>query len=351
MALAMLGTLLALQNAKAEGGPNAERIWNHENLLAWCVVPFDEKKRSPEHRAQMLQELGFKYFAYDWRGNDIPTFDAEIEALQRHGINLAAWWFPLEADDPMAKNILEIFKRHHVHPQLWVIHSLRNIPSTPEEWQKFLPKGVTMPSTDEEYRKLSDADKAAIQRTLKELSNRVNGLTETPAAQSQRVDEEAERIRALVKLATPYGSKVELYNHNGWFGMEENQLAVIARLKDLGITDVGMVYNFSHSRDELHDDSKDFPRLWAQMKDHVVVVNITGMRWEGKEVYPSQGDSELAMMRTIERSGWHGHVGLIAEKGGDAATTLKNNLKGLDWLATELDHPGSGGPKPFPPAE
>ena len=54
------------------------------------------------------------------------------------------------------------------------------------------------------------------------------------------------------------------------------------------------------------------------------------------------------MMRTIQDSGWHGYIGLIAEKGGDAEVTLANHMKGLDWLAAELKQPGSGGPVPFP---
>lgn len=202
---------------------------------------------------------------------------------------------------------------------------------------------------EQQFAKLSEKDKAfEIQKIQKEVFARLNGLTKTPEEQEQRVKQEAERISAVVKLAAPYGSKVELYNHNGWFGIEENQLAVIARLKELGITNVGMVYNFSHSRDELHDDSKAFPELWGKIKEHVVAVNITGMRFEGQEVYPSQGDSELAMMRTIQESGWIGPVGLIAEKGGDAEVTLKNYIIGLDWLSAELKQPGSGGAHPFP---
>jgi hypothetical protein len=124
-------------------------------------------------------------------------------------------------------------------------------------------------------------------------------------------------------------------------------LAIIARLKELGVTDVGMVYNFSHARDEQHDDSKNFRALWGKIKQHVVAVNITGMHWEGQEVYPSQGDSELEMMRTIQQSGWKGHIGLIAEKGGDAEVTLKNYIIGLNWLAAELKQSGSGGGPPF----
>jgi len=76
-------------------------------------------------------------------------------------------------------------------------------------------------------------------------------------------------------------------------------------------------------------------------------VNITGTCMDGISIYLSQGDRELEMMRTIQNSGWRGPIGLIAEKGGDAEVTLRNNLVGLDWLAAELKLAGSGGPRPF----
>ena len=153
-------------------------------------------------------------------------------------------------------------------------------------------------------------------------------LATTPREQEARVKREADRINALVKLAAPFGSKVELYNHNGWFGMMDNQIAIIERLKELGVTDVGIVYNFSHARDEFHDDTVNFPTLWKEIKPYVVAVNITGTCMDGTSIYLSQGDRELEMMRTIQDSGWRGPVGLLAEKGGDAEITLTNHLKG-----------------------
>src|SRR5690348_8617327 len=86
-------------------------LFSPRNLTAWCVVPFDAKKRSPEERAAMLQRLGFTRFAYDWRAEHVPTFDAEVEALQRHGIDLVAWWFPTDPKDPTAKTILDVIER------------------------------------------------------------------------------------------------------------------------------------------------------------------------------------------------------------------------------------------------
>ena len=103
-----------------------------------------------------------------------------------------------------------------------------------------------------------------------------------------------------------------------------------------------------HARDESHDDTKNFPAIWKQVQPYAVAANVTGLHWEDKYVHPSQGDSELATMRTIQEGGWNGSVGLVAEKGGDAEVTLQNYMRGLDWLAAELKQPGSGGPAPFP---
>jgi hypothetical protein len=349
--IASLLFLAGLSCARAEpesrvDSEAAGNLWAHDNLYAWCVVPFDAKKRDPDERARMLARLGFKSFAYDWREKDIPTFDAEIEALQTHHINLLAWWFPFDADDPNAKATLEVFKRHNVHPQLWVVQSNSKERQGPE---KFLPKGMALPKTQEEFDSLSETQKAAFTAAFRKAVSQFNeaGMTKTPQEQEQRVRKEADRINALVKLAGPYGSRIELYNHNGWFGMLANMLAIIGRLKELGVSDVGIVYNFSHARDDLHDDTRNFPSLWKKIKPYVAAVNITGTYSEGTLIYPGQGDRELEMMRTIQESGWRGPVGLIAEKGGDAEMTLRNYLVGLDWLSAELKHSGSGGRRPF----
>lgn len=77
----------------------AHRLFARENLVAWCIVPFDARKRGPDERAAMLEKLGFRWFAYDYRPEHIPTFDAEIEALKRHRVGLLAWWFPGELNE------------------------------------------------------------------------------------------------------------------------------------------------------------------------------------------------------------------------------------------------------------
>ncbi len=63
-----------------------------ENLIAWCVVPYDTMHRGPEERARMLMELGFTKFAWDWREQHLPVLPDEINALRNHKIELTAVW-------------------------------------------------------------------------------------------------------------------------------------------------------------------------------------------------------------------------------------------------------------------
>src|SRR5437868_5191377 len=90
--LLCLLTIVCIRTSAAQ--PGAYDLFAPTNLVAWCIVPFDAKKRGPEERAEMLERLGFKHFAYDYRAEHIPTFDAEIASLKRHKIELFAWWFP-----------------------------------------------------------------------------------------------------------------------------------------------------------------------------------------------------------------------------------------------------------------
>ena len=199
--------------ASPETSPPAPEIslFGRSNLVAWCIVPFDAKKRGPEPRAEMLERLGFSLFAYDYRAEHIPTFDAEMEALQRHHIRLVAWWFPTTLNDE-ARLILDVIKRHGLHPQLWVTGG--------------------------------------------------GGPAENAEAQQARVQSEAERIRTIAGAADEIGCTVALYNHGGWFGEVENQLAILERLRSQGVLNVGLVYNQHHG----HADIDRFAELMQKMK-------------------------------------------------------------------------------------
>lgn len=331
--LSVLVSVLLCAQPTAHADSKAESLWARSNLAAWLVTSptYDTRGRDPEARAAMLKNLGLRRYVYrSERGQDAATYDAELNALKRHGIELLAWRIDYSADDPTTQLILEAAARHRVHPQFWITGA----PS--------LGEGVSSaPRLPKDFEKLSPQERHQVSVQIWRQD-----LTRLP--QELRVKEEANRLYKLAKKAAPYGIKIGLYNHNGWFGMLDNQLEVIKRMHELGVADVGIVYNFSHARDELHDDTVNFPALWKKIQPYVIAVNITGMGSEKRFLYPSQGDSELEMMRVIQQSGWKGPVGVIGEQGGDAEVTLRNYLIGIDWIAAQLEEHGSGSGRPFP---
>ncbi|EDY22016.1 Pyrrolo-quinoline quinone [Chthoniobacter flavus Ellin428] len=289
-----LAVLLTLSlPALAESDPD---LFAKDNLMAWCIVPFDGMKRGPEARAEMLEKLGLKHFAYDYRAEQIPTWGDELDALKRHGISLDAWWFPNTLNDE-AKKALELFQRHHVHPQLWVT-------------------GGGAP-------------------------------TKSPEEQAQRVDTEAKRIRLIAEAAAQIGCKVGLYNHEQWFGEPENEIAIIEQLKKDGVNNVGLVYNFHHG----HSQLDRFPELLEKMKPYLLAINLDGMFRDGnkigRQIVPiGQGDLDLQLLRTIRDSGWQGPIGVLNHTGEDAEARLQDNLDGLAWLDGLLH--GQRTPQPVP---
>src|ERR1051326_4081917 len=86
-----VGVMLAaccMAHAQTAGSKGTSDLFARDNLVAWCIVPFDSKKRGPVERVEMLKRLGFRRYAYDWRAEHLPTFDTEVAELQKHKIEL-----------------------------------------------------------------------------------------------------------------------------------------------------------------------------------------------------------------------------------------------------------------------
>ena len=264
------------------------------NLVAWCIVPFDTVKRGPEERAVMLERLGITQLAYDWRAEHIPTFDDEVAALARHKIHLRAWWFPATLNSE-AEAILACIRRNHLHPELWVM----------------------------------GGDPAGTNTTAK-------------------VNAAAESLRAVVKAAADLGCKVGLYNHGGWFGEPENQLAIRARLAELGFNNVGLVYNFHHG----HDHLDRLPAIFPRLVPHLLAVNFNGMTRDGerlgRKIIPfGSGEYDTAILQLVRNSGYAGPVGILGHTMEDAEGKLKQDLAGLHKVEARLAA-GEAAPWPAP---
>jgi sugar phosphate isomerase/epimerase len=275
--------------ATAPASQPAADIFARGNLVAWCIVPYDGQHRNPQQRAEMLERIGLRKFAYDWRAQHLPGFDSELDELQKHKIELVGVWFP-DALNNDARFMLDCLAKHHVHTQLWVA-----------SWGS-------------------------------------DGL-----AQQARVDEVADRMRPIAKAAGQIGCTLGLYNHGGWFGEPENQLAIVDRLNHDGITNVGIVYNLHHG----YGDLDRFPQLFPKMLPHLLAVNLNGMSkippGIGEPVVPvGQGALDLALLKIIRDSGYAGPIGIINESNEDAEARLLDNIAGLDWLRPQLNRQPAG---------
>ena len=181
-------------------------IFAKQNLLAWCIVPFDAKKRGPAARVEMLVELGIGRVAYDWRGNHVPTWDEEMTLYKKHGIELVGFW-------GYNDNALALMKRHGIKTQFW----------------------VTMGASGKD--------------------------------QEARVASAGKHIEGIARKVAPAGCTVALYNHGGWGGEPENQIEVIELLKERGVHNVGICYNLHHGHHRMKDFpamlKKMKPYLWC----------------------------------------------------------------------------------------
>ncbi|MCI0705084.1 MAG: sugar phosphate isomerase/epimerase [Planctomycetia bacterium] len=279
--------MLALPTLARAGEP--KDIYAQENLVAWCIVPFDAKKRTPAERVEMLKSLGFKKYAYDWRPEHLPKFDEEVGLLKKANIELTAVWFPANLGDD-AKKLLAAIKKHEVKPQLWV--------------------------------------------TMGEVAGK---------DQAEKLDTAVKTIKPIAEEAAKLGCSVALYNHGGWFGDPVNQIAIIEALK---LKNVGIVYNLHHG----HDHFDRFAELLKRMKPHLLAVNLNGSvkggDKSGKKIMPlGTGELDVKLLSAIRDIGYDGPVGILGHTQDDAAERLADNLDGLKWLLPQLIGKEAG-PKP-----
>ncbi len=201
-------------------------LFRQENLMAWCIVPFDSFNRPPMERAKMLSELGITKFAYDYRAEHVPTFEEEILALKKYEIELTAWWFPGSLNDE-ARMTLALFEKHQVKPQLWVMGG-----------------GDVNMSVEDEKR---------------------------------FIESEVNRLRPIADAGNRIGCSLALYNHGGWFGQPENMVRLVMAIDR---PNVGIVYNLHHAHDQL-DRMDD---VLKTLKPYLLALNVNGMETKGDQI-------------------------------------------------------------------
>lgn len=289
--VAMLTTCSWLANAaedantKANEKPKAKASTNldRDKLVAWCIVPFDAKKRSPEERAEMIERLGMKRVAYDWRSNHVEEFEREILAYKKHGIEYFAFWSWHPAMEPL-------IKKHGIKPQIW---------------------------------KTNPTPKLKLDPRARYAASHI---------QKMRVEGAAKQLLPLVKQTKALGLKLGLYNHGGWGGEPANLVAVCEHLrKKHDGKHVGIIYNLHHG----HSHTKGFAEHLKQMQPYLLCLNLNGMNDKPQpKILPiGQGKHDARLLKIIEDSGYDGPVGILDHVNTeDAEVQLKRNLDGLAAL-------------------
>jgi hypothetical protein len=287
--LALAATLFAGATAPVTRAASDPRF-ARDNLVAWCIVPFDSVRRDPEARAAMVRGLGLTRVAYDWRAEHVPQFEQEILAYRKHGLEFFAFW-------GVHEEAFRLFAQHQLRPQIW----------------------MTAPSPG-------------------------GDLT-----QEERIAQAAARLLPVVERTRRAGLPLGLYNHGGWGGEPENLVAVCAHLRrhhDAG--HVGIVYNQHHG----HAHVDRFAAALAAMQPYLLCLNLNGLTRDGDQrglkIQPlGAGELDLPLLRIIAASGYRGPLGLIGHTQDDVELRLRDNLDGLDWLVPQLTG-ASAGPRPTP---
>lgn len=265
-------------------------LFDKSNLAAWCIVPFDAAKRTPEARAEMVAKMGIGKIAYDWRAENIPEFEREILAYQKHGIEFFAFWGQQE-------EAFQLFEKYKLSPQLWVMIKEPDVAQS-------VAQGVTQGVTQKE-----------------KVKNAVDGLL------------------PLLQRAKSLGSKVGIYNHGGWGGEPENMVAVCNDLRqNHAVENIGIVYNLHHG----HSHLDRLPAALAAMKPYLLCLNLNGMDRDGdakgRKILPlGEGMEDVKVLRQIRASGYSGPIGILNHTNEDAEGRLLDNLDGLNWLLPQLD--------------
>ncbi|MGI9519063.1 MAG: hypothetical protein ACR2NP_18565 [Pirellulaceae bacterium] len=244
-------------------------VFERDNLVAWCIVPFDAQARGPAERAEMLAQLGIKRLAYDWREQHVELFEQEILELKKRDIEFFAFWDQHEA-------IFNLCIKHDIHPQFW----------------------ITVPSPD--------------------ANN-----------QQERVAMAGRSLQPLVERAKSLECEVGLYNHGGWGGEPANMIQVCAWLREQCETEsVGLVYNLHHG----HGHVDDFKESLDEMQPFLLCLNLNGMNRDAlQKILPiGQGELDDFMLTTILQSGYAGPIGILDHRSDlDARESLRQNLEGL----------------------
>ena len=138
-------------------------------------------------------------------------------------------------------------------------------------------------------------------------------------------------IKYIKSRTDDLGCQLALYNHTGWFAKPQNQINII---KEIGLEDISMVYNFHHAQ----GDVDEFSESVKMIKPYLSYVNLNGVKKEGPKIVDiGKGDHEYEMINKLIKEGYDGPWGILGHiKTEDVKVVLERNIEGLKSLNTRF---------------
>lgn len=279
--------------AKNETVKNKDKIFQKEkkqiaieDMYAWCIIPHDSLKRSPQERIDMLKELGIKSYAYDWRDDSLDQMEEEIVLARNNNLEIKAIWMSMDDASDKVSELRENNER--------VFKIIETTKYSGQIWLGF----------DSKY--------------FKNLSN------------EEALKKSVEMVGYLSKRAKALNCKIALYSHGGWLGEPENQIKVIKYLPN---DNIGIIFNYHHYENQIDE----LPEIVDMILPYVWSVNLNGVIPNGSRINPlGTGTQELIMTQTFLDKGYTGSFGILGHVRTDIKPILQANILGLKKLNSML---------------
>lgn len=249
--------------------------------FAWCIVHFDESKRNPEKRIEMLKELNLSKYAYDEWDFELDDMVFELQHARENQIEVVGLW--MWVDDSDSSHVLRPNNRK-------VFDAIAKSNYKGEVWVGFNPKFCEGLNDEEAF-------------------NKSYGV-----------------IKRIVQTATNLGCKVALYNHSDWLGFPKNQVKMI---ESFPASEIGIVYSCNHAREQVNTFEEDIPLLLPYLWH----VNLSGINKEGPRTIPlGEGKYEHQLFTILMDNNYQGDFGILGttKKSPDVKPVLEENIERLE---------------------
>ena len=258
----------------------------------------------------MLHSVGLTKIIWDWRDEHIDTFDAELDALRQHHIELAGMWTPSPMPAFEEPDYSSRFGVVSTRIKTLITEAARR-GHTPDLWTQIAFGGPGTPSAP---------------------SEQVHGAEVVRAA---------DHLTGLVRLARGHGMCVVLTNHGGWAGEPRTLVDIVSELARRGLGNVGIGFRLQHA----HHLIADLDHHLATMSEHLVAVMLSGAdagaELTGRVILPfGAGSRDRWVTHALLESGWQGQLVVHAVGNDDSEARLLDSLEGWEWAVDRfLRHP------------